>query len=228
MGRLHIPAIRVRMNPPDLEARLESFRRMAAPTSGASANERQTAQRMADRLEGDLRAQGWTPRVTPAAGPSYRSAPEADYGPVKTTEDFVNIPPEYLNLVKKDILPKDQGGKGYGFRVGGTYMFVRARDMGVMSENHFNWRRRGARDGYLLVAVPPPQMVRDDRSPFITGLYADEGRGPQSCGQFPEVLALGSDGLYKREFFGMGPKVFAILPADVAKLNAMGAFYQVL
>lgn len=230
MGSLRIPAIRVRMNPPDLEARLEALRRMAAPNSGASPNEREMAQSRADRLEADLRAKGWTPRVTPTAGPSYSSysrAPAEDYGPVKTTNDFVNIPPEYLNLVKKDILPKAQGGKDFGFAVGGTYMFVRARDLGVTSENNFNWRRRGERDGYLLVSVPPPQLVRDDRSPIITGFYADEGRGPQSCGQFPEALDLESDGLYKRGFFGVGPKVFAIVPADVVKLNSMGAFYQV-
>ena len=108
-------------------------------------------------------------------------------------------------------------------------MFVRARDLGFKSEDNWSlhWGRRPARDGYLLVTIPPPQMVRDDRSPYITGFYADEGRGPQSCGQFPEALDLQSDGLYKRGFFGAGPKVFDIAPEDVSKLLSMGAFYQV-
>jgi len=212
-------------NPPDLESRLEAFRRMADPRSGASANERNMAQRMADQLEADLRAKGWTPRPKAAAPSAHSRAPERDYGPVKTDEDFIDIPPAFMKLVKEDILPRSKRGRGYGYAVGGSYMFVRARDLGVLPQNYdFEWRGYGARDGYLLVTIPPPQMAREGHAPWITGFYTDGPKGVWSCGQYPDPLVLKGDGLYAG-YTGM-EKVFDIAPSDASKLMRMGAGYQ--
>ena len=224
-------------NPPDLEARLESLRRVADPRSGASDPERRTAQRLADQLEADLRAKGWKgPRSQGASSPMCDPSTETDpstgysYGPVKTTEDFIGIPAAFMPLVKRDIRMREDGGKGFGFRVGGSYMFVRARDLGTAyigyCDEEYNWSPwRGVRDGYLLVTFPPPQMVRDNRSPRITGFYATSKYGdPESLGQFPERLELRGDGLYA----GMSAtqKVFDIAPSDAALLREKGTFYQ--
>lgn len=222
-------------NPPDLESRLEAFRRMADPRSGASVNERNMAQRMADQLEAALRAKGWTPRPKAASPSAHSRAPERDYGPVKTDEDFIDIPPAFMKLVKEDILPSgwrgpgigrpgSARGKGFGCAVGGTYMFVRARDLGVLPQNYdFEWRGYGARDGYLLVTIPPPQQVREGHAPWITGFYTDGPKGVWSCGQYPDPLVLKGDGLYTDN--GRW-KVFDIAPSDAAKLMRMGAGYQ--
>jgi hypothetical protein len=224
------------LNNPQDEARLETLRRMADPRNGASANERAMAQKMADQLEADLRAKGWTPRPKPPS-PSARShAPEQDYGPFKTTEDFIDIPPAFLKYVKEDIRPSQwrgagisrpgsNRGKGFGYLVGGTYMFVRARDLALLPQNYdIEWMGHVPRDGYLLVTIPPPQKVLEGHSPWITGFYTDGPKGVWSCGQYPDDLWLKGDGLYGGH--GGMWKVFDIAPSDAAKLMRMGAAYQ--
>ena len=219
-----------RVNPAaDLPGRLENLRRMAAPGSGASDNERQTALRLIAKIEAELKASGWTP-PPPAPPPSrpsydYSSAQEAwDQWPSRVFPKMTPIPAAYRGLVDKDLLPTSQKGKDFGFGAGAEYEFVKARYMGIRPYKS-DWMAfinypRGEADGFLLLSKPGPH--RDSNiMPILTGFYYEAEWGHTSAGRYAGVdLDLKKDGLY------MGTQqVFAIDPADVKKLDQMDAYY---
>lgn len=217
-----------RVNPADPYARLEQLRRLAAPGSGAYDNERQTALRMIERIEAELRAQGKpTSRPTPPPPPrSYSSASYEDWNPPPRTQrvypNFLPIPALYAPMVEKDLLPRSKGGQNFYFGADSVYEFVKARFMGVMEmpQRSMCPFRHTPADGFLLLSKPGP--TRDpDVVPILTGFYGDFGYGPISAGQYRTHLELGPGGLYRGRDL-----VFAIDAADVKALEKSGAFFQ--
>jgi hypothetical protein len=211
-----LPPSVLRLNPAaDIQGRLDNLRRVAAPGSGTSDNERAIALRLIARMEAELRASGGTPSPAPSAPPpsassTWRAPPPAAS---TSTATFTPIPLEYRSVVAADLRPLSEGGKGFGSIPGGAdYEFVRARTI----PHGFGQTQS---DGYILLTIPragPPYW------PVLNGFYGEDYRGPASAGRYKERLDLKSDGLYT----DTGRKVYSIDPSDVKKLDKMGAFFQ--
>ena len=210
-----LPPSVLRLNPAaDIQGRLANLRRVAAPGSGTSDNERAIALRLIARMEAELRASGGAPSPAPSAPPpsassTWRAPPPAAS---TTTVTFMAIPPAYRSLVAADLRPYSEGGKNFRFFTGADYEFVKAR---------YHPQGFGAvqTDGYILLSIPhlgPPY------SPVLNGFYGRDSSGPVSAGRYKEHLVLKSDGLYS----GTGRKVYSIDPSDVKKLDKIGAFFQ--
>ena len=201
-----------RVNPAaDIQGRLDNLRRVAAPGSGASDNERQLALRLISKIEAQLKASGGAPRPAPSA-PSASSTWRATSPPDAANTTFVPIPPSYIDLVAADLPPYSQKGKNFSMGVGGTYEFVKARTLTGVGV-----------DGYLLLGKPV-QHRRHELKPMLRGFYATVDLWPESAGQYPQSLELKADGLYNK----VGSRIYAIDPADVKKLEQMEAFYDVV
>ena len=210
-----LPPSVLRLNPAaDIQGRLANLRRVAAPGSGTSDNERAIALRLIARMEAELRASGGAPSPAPSAPPPSASSTWRAPPPAASTSTvtFTPIPPAYRSLVAADLRHISEGGRSFAFSTGADYEFVKARFL----PHGFGEVQT---DGYILLAIPhrgPPY------SPVLNGFYGRDSSGPVSAGRYKEHLVLKSDGLYS----GTGRKVYSIDPSDVKKLDKIGAFFQ--
>ena len=217
-----------RLNPAaDLPGRLENLRRMAAPGSGASDNERQTALRLIAKIEAELKASGWRPpppAPPPSRTSSYSYSPpweETERKPIKDV--FLPIPPAYMPLVQQDLLSRDKGGKNFWFGDEALYEFVKATWIWTPGWRRNPWGENWGKtiNGFLLLAKPGPRAERE-MMPIISGFYGDVGYGPISLGQWQERLVLKATGLHGE---GDDKLLFQIAANDAQALIRMNAFY---